>query len=983
MKRKMNRILSSSVTLLLLLQCFAAPLFSYADTETVMEDFAVIPEAEEIITVEEITEVTETAEEGFTEQEEEVIIQGTSAETVEIPEDSWADDADLPQPKEVAGVEEVIETGVPDEEAIEEYEEDEVYVDEETGLMLGSFVAPVVKKQRMLLGAKSNGSTYYDRREDLGPVKNQGSDNICWAYATVGLAESSMGITNGSYSENGLAYFMYNSPSAKDPLGLITGDGNEIQNGKEWNTLGGNPTFAMMMLSGFEGVQSNSTISGSDPYDASKAFTNAAVLSQARIYNIKKNPELVKAAIKNENTKNEKFGAVTMEYNAGSETADYKKVVYKAPGSTATSSTYVRQFSDGATATHSVMIVGWDDNFNKEYFTAADGSKPQNNGAWLVRNSWGQNAYGASDGGGDGYFWISYEDKSIGTNALAMSFVDAGTYKYNYHYDGSAGYSTNIFANGKKKDGKNLYTGTLSSGGSVGNIFKATGETQEVKAVSVGFASANIGYSVQIYRSASPMEDPTDGTPVGNATKGTTDAAGIYTIKLSAPAYIPKNYYFSVVVTTTGTAGQAIQLYTDQNVQYTNKAGEDAYLYCKNATAADQSFVKTTSSSRWADLYYSAMSTYNEDGSKITGRKSLSGWTIRIKALTDLCDEQPVALTKITAESVTAGVGMETALKYTLTPEDASLNGGIRFASSDESVAKVSSDGKVTGVKAGTATITISGTDKSGNVRTASVEVKVKQYPTSIAFSTEEKQIRKGGSLQLSLTVLPRGAETSGLTFIWSSDDTDVCKIKSSSGTTARISAVDEGWCDISVQCKEYPALKAYLYVDVIASGSTTGGGGGGGGGGGVILNGAKGPGSAGQTGTFSSYWYQEGNGDWKIKDKTGKVISTAWLCDDAVTANGQNVWYLLDQNGSMLTGGLVQDNTGNYYSLEMEHNGYYGMLRYKNGTYDGIYMEFSQNHDGTFGKILNQAAIDALKAKYGVTTYGVGNENCTYTSKF
>ena len=76
-------------------------------------------------------------------------------------------------------------------------------------------------------------------------------------------------------------------------------------------------------------------------------------------------------------------------------------------------------------------------------------------------------------------------------------------------------------------------------------------------------------------------------------------------------------------------------------------------------------------------------------------------------------------------------------------------------------------------------------------------------------------------------------------------------------------------------------------------------------------------------------------------------------------------------------------NQTNLYYSLEMNHNGYYGMLRYKNGTYDGIYMEFSQKHDGTFGAITNQSAIDALKAKYGVTKFGIGNDRCVYTKTF
>ena len=134
---------------------------------------------------------------------------------------------------------------------------------------------------------------------------------------------------------------------------------------------------------------------------------------------------------------------------------------------------------------------------------------------------------------------------------------------------------------------------------------------------------------------------------------------------------------------------------------------------------------------------------------------------------------------------------------------------------------------------------------------------------------------------------------------------------------------------------------------------------------------------------TYSRNWYTDAKGNWKIKDKTGKDVTSAWLCDDAVKANGQNVWYLLNTDGTMLAAGLVQDKTGNYYSLETRHNGYYGMLRYKNGTYDGIYMEFSQKHDGTFGAITNKFAIDALKAKYGVTKFGIDNSSCVYTAKF
>lgn len=140
----------------------------------------------------------------------------------------------------------------------------------------------------------------------------------------------------------------------------------------------------------------------------------------------------------------------------------------------------------------------------------------------------------------------------------------------------------------------------------------------------------------------------------------------------------------------------------------------------------------------------------------------------------------------------------------------------------------------------------------------------------------------------------------------------------------------------------------------------------------------------AAETATFSEYWFQDSNGSWKVRDNNGNVIKNAWLCDDAVASNGQDVWYLLDANGNMVTAGLVQDGTGNYYSLETNHNGYYGMLRYKSGNYDGISLSLEGSHDGAFAAVLNADGLEALKGKYGVTSVSnINNNNIVYTSSF
>lgn len=64
---------------------------------------------------------------------------------------------------------------------------------------------------------------------------------------------------------------------------------------------------------------------------------------------------------------------------------------------------YVPPDFTGSATGHAIEIVGWDDNFSADNFV----DTPEGNGAWLVKNSWGENW------GDNGYFWISYYDRDI------------------------------------------------------------------------------------------------------------------------------------------------------------------------------------------------------------------------------------------------------------------------------------------------------------------------------------------------------------------------------------------------------------------------------------------------------------------------------------------------------------------------------------------------------------------------------------------
>lgn len=147
----------------------------------------------------------------------------------------------------------------------------------------------------------------------------------------------------------------------------------------------------------------------------------------------------------------------------------------------------------------------------------------------------------------------------------------------------------------------------------------------------------------------------------------------------------------------------------------------------------------------------------------------------------------------------------------------------------------------------------------------------------------------------------------------------------------------------------------------------------------GTTVTGNKGTENIIESGSFASCWVQDGSGEWRVKCSDGTYLTNAWFCDDS--DGSKDTWYLLDDNGCMVAFPFIFDSFGNFYSLETGHNGRYGMMRHKNGTYDGIKMKFETSHNGAFGSIKNDDAVDALFNKYG-EPYFVDITDSVYASQ-
>lgn len=114
-----------------------------------------------------------------------------------------------------------------------------------------------------------------------------------------------------------------------------------------------------------------------------------------------------------------KYGTTKLRYLDGADSNEIKQAIIDNGSVTASYATsnkcfnnagttyFMPQSYDGDYVGHTISIVGWNDNLSKYRFSNGTGVLPQNNGAWLVRNSWGDNNTMG------GYFWLSYEDKYI------------------------------------------------------------------------------------------------------------------------------------------------------------------------------------------------------------------------------------------------------------------------------------------------------------------------------------------------------------------------------------------------------------------------------------------------------------------------------------------------------------------------------------------------------------------------------------------
>ncbi len=367
----------------------------------------------------------------------------------------------------------------------------------------------------------------FDLREEgaVTAVRDQNPWGTCWMFASIASFESCL-------------LKMYGEKADFSEWNCLT---SHLLGDRDILNAGGNPKMADVLLTAMVGpalevqdpyrtVKPYPTIEHT-PYPASRAVAQVVYWNPPYDSAAKKYDTLDADYIRQIKEAVYTYGAVTTAYwhnYSGCYNAETK--AYYDPTATYTN--------------HAVAIIGWDDNFSKSNFT----TEPSRDGAWLVKNSWGDYYMDT--------FYISYDDPSINPQGGVSQFrpLDPAA---NHNF-------SRLYTNDSGKQGGYLYLGVKQL--SVANVFTAQAEEQlsYVAYRNWNTTGVEMAYTLSVYKT--PKEgNPSSGTRLIQQA-GTLSTCGSHLIPLDSPVRLTTGETFSIVLTLAN-ASEPVYFPTDSSVK--------------------------------------------------------------------------------------------------------------------------------------------------------------------------------------------------------------------------------------------------------------------------------------------------------------------------------------------------------------------------------------------------------------------------------
>ncbi len=426
-------------------------------------------------------------------------------------------------------------------------------------------------------------------------VKNQ-FGSVCWIYATLGTLESKLlhdGYTDVDMSVDHLNYWAITRSNQKgwirdtsEAAYSVTGIGYVMS----WQGGVLNSDFVMP-----EGgiVYGDQTPASPVRYGAVSAR-----------YLKKNDPDSIKRAIY-EN------GGVFASYRNNSAYFNSDRSNYHFPENAASSG-----------VGHAIEVVGWDDNYPKESFKRT----PRDNGAWLIKNSWG------TGDNIEGYFWMSYYDKYL----FSEIFEPAFTFSEVMTLDESVSLNQNEIYGATYEFDENY-----SAENELTFINVLDADTEHSMIDRVTFESKCIGGSYTIY--CLPVSD---GVPDGDLEHGTVLAEGVIDYEgyhcADVADFVPEGGKYAIAVRITAPEGKAASVGIGEWLTNNDSSVEEPNYVFVNESENGQSFI--IENGAVTDL----LDRYREDGDELGATFVIKAVNIREYLRADVNNDGKVDITDAT-----------------------------------------------------------------------------------------------------------------------------------------------------------------------------------------------------------------------------------------------------------------------------------------------------------------------------------------------
>lgn len=318
----------------------------------------------------------------------------------------------------------------------------------------------------------------------LPKIRNQGNLSTCWAFASLAAVQTSI--------------------MPKEEKGFSVD--NMVFNGGYTNTAvnGGDYTRAIAYLTAWKGP----VYEQDDVYNDGICNKDAEVVNHVQEIQVldDKDLEAVKRAVF---TTGGVESSLYCAMNINTEESKYYQ-----------RENYAYYYNGTLKPNHDVVIVGWDDEYAKDYFQI----EPEGDGAFICMNSWG------TDFGEDGLFYVSYYDSNIAMHSVIYTKVEEPDNYDDIYQSDLCGWVGQIGYDVEKAYFANVYTARSD---------------ENIEAVGFYATGKNTAYDIYV------VEDFIGKNSFQQKRylqSGTMMNMGYYTIKLEEPISMKSGIKYAVIV---------------------------------------------------------------------------------------------------------------------------------------------------------------------------------------------------------------------------------------------------------------------------------------------------------------------------------------------------------------------------------------------------------------------------------------------------